>query len=68
MGKFRFKGCPKCNGDIYVDYDYLDGWTEKCIQCGLRRYLEELTDVKVEESRHQPKTDRRKDCAASAAN
>lgn len=30
---WRLKGCPKCNGDLYLDKD-TNGWEEKCLQCG----------------------------------
>jgi DNA-directed RNA polymerase subunit M/transcription elongation factor TFIIS len=38
---WRFKGCPKCGGDLFVDYD-LNGWYEECLQCG---YLHDLRTV-----------------------
>ncbi len=42
MAEFYFRQCPKCNGDVFVDHDPLEGWAEKCIQCGFRKYLNEL--------------------------
>lgn len=27
------KGCPRCNGDLFVDYDE-DGMFNHCLQCG----------------------------------
>ncbi|MBI2830372.1 MAG: hypothetical protein HYX81_04345 [Chloroflexi bacterium] len=33
---FRFKGCPRCHGDLLVDRDEF-GWYEECIQCGFTR-------------------------------
>lgn len=38
---WRFKGCPKCGGDLFVDYD-INGWYEECLQCG---YLHDLRTV-----------------------
>ncbi|MBI2857046.1 MAG: hypothetical protein HYX95_01885 [Chloroflexi bacterium] len=35
----RFKGCPRCEGDLFFDWDFY-GWYEQCIQCGHMRYLE----------------------------
>jgi DNA-directed RNA polymerase subunit M/transcription elongation factor TFIIS len=29
----RFKACPRCNGDLYLDSDYY-GYFLGCIQCG----------------------------------
>ena len=39
---WRFKGCPKCRGDVYLDKDG-NGWFEECLQCGHVQYLEALT-------------------------
>ena len=59
---WRFKGCPKCGGDLFVDYD-LNGWYEECLQCGylhdLRTILEVKEDkpeklVKAEKSERKP--------------
>ena len=30
---WRFKSCPKCSGDIFIDSD-TDGWYVQCLQCG----------------------------------
>jgi DNA-directed RNA polymerase subunit M/transcription elongation factor TFIIS len=38
---WRFKGCPKCGGDLFVDYD-INGWYEECLQCG---YLHDLRTI-----------------------
>lgn len=37
---WRLKGCPKCGGDAFVEWDYGSGeWCETCLQCSCRRYL-----------------------------
>lgn len=33
---FKFKGCPRCEGDIFAEDTFLDGWYEICLQCGYR--------------------------------
>jgi len=34
------KSCPRCEGDIFVNWDYTDGeWYEYCLQCSYRHYL-----------------------------
>jgi len=38
MVSWKLKGCPRCDGDIFVDRD-LYGWFEQCIQCGYNRDL-----------------------------
>jgi DNA-directed RNA polymerase subunit M/transcription elongation factor TFIIS len=53
---WRFKGCPKCGGDLFVDYDMV-GWYEECLQCGylhdLRTRLE-VKEQKTEKSEQKP--------------
>lgn len=38
MASWKLKGCPRCDGDIFIDRD-LYGWFEQCIQCGYTRDL-----------------------------
>jgi hypothetical protein len=45
--KWRFKGCPKCGGDLFVDYD-LNGWYEECLQCGYLHDLNTILEVREE--------------------
>ena len=44
---WRFKGCPKCGGDLFVDYD-VNGWYEQCLQCGYLHDLKTILQVKEE--------------------
>ena len=37
----RLKSCPRCNGDIWLDWDQY-GWYEQCLQCG---YMHDLVGV-----------------------
>jgi len=32
----RFKSCPRCRGDMYLESD-LYSWDEVCLNCGFRR-------------------------------
>jgi ribosomal protein L37AE/L43A len=41
---WRFKGCPKCRGDVYLDKDS-NGWFEECLQCGHVQYLGSVSFV-----------------------
>jgi len=41
MANWKFRGCPRCQGDIFIDRD-LDGWHEQCLQCS---YNHELRDI-----------------------
>ena len=38
MKRWRFKSCPRCNGDTFIDND-IDGWYEHCLMCGHTRDL-----------------------------
>ncbi len=38
MAQWKFKSCPRCDGDIFIDRD-LYGWFEQCLQCGYAHYL-----------------------------
>lgn len=40
----RFKNCPRCKGDVFVDRDY-HGWYEQCLQCGYQRDLKDMAEV-----------------------
>ncbi len=46
---WRLKGCPKCKGDIFLDRD-IDGWYERCLQCGYNRDLESIVEVREQPS------------------
>ncbi len=35
---WKYKSCPRCRGDIYIDED-LDRTYIKCLQCGYEREL-----------------------------
>ena len=35
---WKYKSCPRCKGDIFIDED-LDGIYIKCLQCGYEREL-----------------------------
>ena len=35
---FRFKACQRCQGDLHVEQNELDGTEARCIQCGYRSF------------------------------
>ncbi len=53
MVMWRFKSCPRCKGDMFIDRD-LDGWYEQCLQCAYRGELKNLKEFK-EQSAQQEK-------------
>jgi len=38
MVTWKFKGCPRCKGDIFIDQE-TDGWYEHCLLCGYVREI-----------------------------
>ena len=42
---WRFKSCPKCKGDVFLDKD-IDGWYERCLQCGYNQDLKSIVQIK----------------------
>lgn len=59
---WRFKGCPKCGGDLFVDYD-LNGWYEECLQCGYLRDLKTILEVREEKPVKVEKFERKPELA-----
>lgn len=45
MVLWKLKKCPRCHGDLFLDRD-TDGWFEQCLQCGYRRGMKALSEVK----------------------
>jgi len=42
MVTWKFKGCPRCKGDIFIDQE-TDGYYEHCLLCGYVREIETVT-------------------------
>ena len=40
---WKLKGCPRCGGDLFVDWDQ-HVWYEHCLQCGYRGELKSIAD------------------------
>ena len=45
---WRFKGCPRCKGDMLVNQDHND-WYEWCLQCGYRHDLIDIMEVRLQD-------------------
>jgi len=43
MVNWRFKACPRCHGDLFIDSD-IDGWYEQCLMCSFRKDLKDIAD------------------------
>ncbi len=46
MTMWKLKACPRCQGDLFVGKDPVDGWFEQCLQCGYRRDMRPVAEVK----------------------
>ena len=44
----KFKGCPKCKGDLYLNKD-MYGKYFNCLQCGYMKDLAKETEIEVRE-------------------
>ena len=54
MARWKFKSCPRCDGDMFVDRD-LYGWHEQCLQCGYARELRNMIKSKQQAWREKEK-------------
>jgi hypothetical protein len=45
MTMWKIRACPRCQGDLFVAKD-MDGWFEQCLQCGYRREMRPIAEVK----------------------
>ena len=36
---FKLRGCPRCQGDLYMDRNELDDDGVHCLQCGYRKFV-----------------------------
>lgn len=43
MGKWRLKGCPRCNGDLWIGEE-LEGEFENCLQCGYLHFFRNMAE------------------------
>jgi Zn ribbon nucleic-acid-binding protein len=51
---WKFKSCPKCAGDLFVDWD-MNGWYVECLQCGYLSDLDIMLKVKNEPVKKEAK-------------
>ncbi len=51
---WKFKSCPKCEGDLFVDWD-MNGWYVQCLQCGYLSDLKSMFKVKKELAKKEGK-------------
>jgi len=58
MVKWKFRSCPRCDGDIFIDGD-LYGWFEHCIQCGYDRDLRNTVKLGQQQAYSEKKEERR---------
>jgi len=43
MVMWKFKSCPRCGGDVFIDKDQY-GWYEQCLQCAYQHGLKLLAE------------------------
>ena len=52
MVMWKFKCCPRCGGDMFLDSD-LDSWYEQCLQCCFRNELRDMAEFKQERAERE---------------
>lgn len=45
MVMWKFRSCPRCGGDLFLDRDVYN-WYEECVQCGYIRDLKSLDEFR----------------------
>ncbi len=50
MAWWKFKSCPRCDGDMFIDREQY-GWYEDCIQCGYGRDLIDIVELGQQQAR-----------------
>ena len=58
MVTWKFKGCPRCKGDIFIDQE-TDGCYEHCLLCGYVREIETATFASKDKDDAEKKESRR---------
>jgi len=58
MVSWKLKGCPRCDGDMFIDRD-LYGWIEQCIQCGYARDLRSTVNLGQQQTWSEKEKERR---------
>ena len=59
----EIKSCPKCQGNVFLEWDYGDDrWYEHCLLCSYRHYLPCLGESEKQEQvvSNKAKTGRKK--------
>ena len=49
---WRFKMCPRCEGDIFIDKE-ISTWYEKCLQCACQHELKNLEEFKKQATQRE---------------
>ena len=47
MAMWKFKGCPRCRGDMFLERDQ-SVWYEKCLQCSYQHELSRASEFQVQ--------------------
>jgi len=58
MAWWKFKSCPRCDGDMFIARDQY-GWYKDCIQCGYRHDLIDIVELEQQQVRGVKKGRRR---------
>ena len=63
---WKFKKCPRCMGDVFLDRDFEGGWYEQCLQCGHRRYMPVMMEARRDSARKKLSGNKKRKKATNA--
>ena len=59
MKLWRFKSCPRCRGDVFLEKD-IYGWYEQCLQCGYLKDMDAIYESREKGNERAIKWERRR--------
>jgi len=48
MRAWKFRSCPRCGGDLFLDREIDNSWHEHCLQCSYRHELRNIEEFHSE--------------------
>ncbi len=55
MAFWKFKSCPRCGGDVFLDQD-MESWYEQCLQCSYSHELKSIANFKEQPAEKRKET------------
>ena len=52
MAMWKFRGCPRCGGDVFLDMD-MEDFYEQCLQCSYRHELKSTAEFQERDAKEE---------------